>query len=45
MILKLKKIIFTTAKVPLFFEDVDIDDILVSNKIYVTEKSCEHFIG
>ena len=44
MILKLKKINFTTIKV-LFLKDVDIEKVLVSNKIFCGEKNHKYFIG
>ena len=36
---------FYRYKSPIFLEDVDINNILVSNKISSSEKSCEYFIG
>ena len=40
----MKKITFTVIKV-LFSEDVDIEKVLVSNKIWSGEKNYEYFIG
>ena len=44
VILKLKKITFIVIKV-LLLEDVDIENVLVSNKISSVGKSYEYFIG
>ena len=44
MILKWKNINFSTIKV-LFLEDVDIKNVLVSNKISSAEKNYKYFIG
>ena len=32
-------------KTPIFLKDVDIEKVLVSNKICFGEKSCKYFIG
>ena len=45
MILELKKNIFYHFKSPIFSEDVDIDNVLVSNKISSGEKNYKYFIG
>ena len=44
-ILKLKNINFTAIKVPFLLEEVDIDNVLVSNKISFGEKNYKYFIG
>ena len=44
-ILKLKKINFTTIKLLLFAKSIDIETVLVSNKISFGEKSYTYFIG
>ena len=44
MILKLKNINFTAIKV-LFIKDVDIDNVLVPNKVSSGEKNYKYFIG
>ena len=43
MILKLKKITFTTIKVLFFLEDVDVEKVLVSKKISFDEKIYKYF--
>ena len=45
VILKLKKITFTVIKVLFFKKDIDIEKVLVSNKISSVEKNYEYFIG
>ena len=42
VILKLKKIDF---KIPILLGDVDIEKVLVSNKLSYSEKSYKYFIG
>ena len=44
MILKLKNINFTAIKV-LFIKDVDVDNVLVPNKVSSGEKNYKYFIG
>ena len=44
-ILKLKKINFTANKTLIFLNYVDIEKVLVSNKISFEEKDCNYFIG
>ena len=43
--LKLKKNKFYRHKSPIFFEDIDIEKVFVSNKIYSAEKSYKYFIA
>ena len=45
MILKLKKINFTAIKVLFFLKGVDIEKVLVSNKISLGERNYKYFIG
>ena len=45
MILKLKKIKFYRYKIPIYLKDVDIEEVLVSNKISFGEKKYKYFIG
>ena len=44
-ILKLKKINFTTIRLLFFLGDIDIEKVLVSNKISFGEKNYKYFIG
>ena len=44
MILNSKKLNFNTVEI-YFFEDVDIDNILISNKFSFIEKNYKCFIG
>ena len=43
--MKLKKINFTTIRLAFLKKDVDIDKVLLSNKIYFDDKNCKYFIG
>ena len=41
----MKKNEFYRNKTPIFFKNVDIEKVLVSNKIYFDEKNYKYFIG
>ena len=43
-ILKLKKIIFIAVRPPKCLKDVDIEKVLVSNKISFGEQNCNYFL-
>ena len=45
VILRLKNINFSAIKFQFFLEDLDIDNVLVSNKISSGEKNQKYFIG
>ena len=43
--IKIEKNTFYRQKTPIFLKDVDIEKVLVSNKIFFGEKNYEYFIG
>ena len=43
--IKIEKNTFYRQKTPIFLKDVDIEKVLVSNKIFLGEKNYEYFIG
>ena len=43
--IEIEKHKFQRYKNPVFLEDVDIDNVLASNKISFGEKKCKYFVG
>ena len=43
--IKIDKYKFHHNKTPIFLKDVDIEKVLVSNKVYFGEKNYKYFIG
>ena len=43
--IEIEKNKFYCHKTPIFKKDVDIEKVLISNKIFLGEKHCNYFIG